>query len=106
MRLVLFLDKGKYFFGVAFGGDFGEDVQQFLVGANDKSGALNATNFLAVHVLILHDTKLIANFLVYISKEWLGQIVFCAELRLGRGSVERDAEHNGTGVLQLFDGIV
>jgi hypothetical protein len=42
-------------------------------------------HFLAVHVLFLHHAKLIADFLVYISKECVRQVVFGAELGLALG---------------------
>src|ERR1019366_2386051 len=81
------------------------DMKQRLVGADDERGALDAPDLLAVHVLFFEYAKLIANFLVYISKECIGQIVLCAEFGLGLGGVPRDAEHHSPGGLQLGKGI-
>jgi len=103
--LLPFFDQGQDCFGVAFGGYFGEDVQQRLVGADYERGALNAPDFLPIHVLFLHNAKLIAYFLVYISKECVGQVVFGAEFGLGFGCVPGDAEDYGAGRLELLEGV-
>ena len=76
-----------------------------LVGTDQKRGPLDAHHLLAVHVLFLQHAKLIADFLVYISKECVRQVVFGAELGLGLGRVAADAEHHGAGCLELFEGV-
>jgi len=90
---------------VALGGDFGKDVEQGLVGTDDKGGALDAEDFFAVHVLFLEYAKLIADFLVYICKERVGQVVFGAEFGLGLGRVAGDAEDDGAGGLELEESV-
>ena len=105
MSFFPFLEQFQHRFGVAFGGDFGEDVEQGLVGTDDEGGSLDTEDFLAIHVLFLEDAKLIADFLVYISKERVGQVVFGAEFGLGLGGIARDAENYGTGRLDLGEGI-
>jgi hypothetical protein len=72
---------------VTRGLDFGKDVQQSLVRADDECGSLDAPHFLAVHVIFLQDAKLIAHFFVYISKECVGQVVFGAEFGLSFGRI-------------------
>ena len=75
-------------------------MQQVPVGADQERGPLDAHDLLAVHVLFLQHAKLIADFLVYISKERVRQVVLGAEFGLGRGRVAADAEHNRPGRLQ------
>ena len=60
----------------------GIDVQQRLVRPDDEGRPLNAHHFLAVHVLFLQHIKLFADFLVYISKECVREVVLGAELGL------------------------
>src|SRR6266567_449951 len=90
---------------MAFGRDFRKDMQQRLVRADHKSGAFDPPYLLAVHVLFLQHAKLIANFLVYISKECVRQVVLGAELRLCLGCVPRNAQHHRTGRLQFGESI-
>ena len=90
---------------MAFRRNFGKDVDEGLVGSDQKRCALDTHHLLAVHVLFLHHAKLIANFLVYISKECIGKVVFCAEFGLGFGRVARDAEDHGAGRLQLLESV-
>ena len=59
--------------------------------------------FLPIHVLFLHHAKLIADFLVYICKECVGQLVLGAKLGLGLRRVAGDAEHHGARRLQLLE---
>ena len=98
-------DGGQDFFGVAFWFDFGEDLQELLVGADYECCAFDAHDFLAVHVLFLEDTKLIDDFFVYICQERVGEIVFFLELALGFDGVAGDAEDDGSGGLQFFEGV-
>jgi len=88
---------------MAFWHNVGEDVQQGLVRANQECGSRDAPHFLPIHVLFLHHAKLIADFLVYISKECIRQVVFGAELGLGFWRVSRDSEHHRTGGLKLLE---
>jgi len=90
---------------VAFRFDFGEDLQQGLVGADDEGGALDAHHFFAIHVLFLEHPKLIADLFVYICEEWVGKVVFFAELALRFGGVAGDSEDDCAGLLKLFKGV-
>jgi hypothetical protein len=90
---------------VAFGFDFGEDFDEGLVGADEERRPLDADDFLAVHVLFLENPKLFADFFVYICKEWIRQVVLGLEFGLGFGRVAGDAEDDGSGVLELFEGV-
>ena len=103
MLLLPFLEQRKHLFGVAGGRNLGKDVQQGLVRANDESRPLDAPDFLAVHILFLEHAKLIADFLVYISKERVGQLVFGAEFGLILGRVAADAEHDDAFGLKFFE---
>src|ERR1035437_1283848 len=95
----------EHLLGVALGRYLGEDVQQRLVRANHKSRPLDAPNLLAIHVLFFQHTKLIADFLVYISKECVGQVVLGAKLGRGLGRVAADAQHHRTRRLHLLKSI-
>jgi len=90
---------------MAFGLDLGEDAQERLVGTDEEGCPLDADDFLAVHVLFLEDPKLFADFFVYISKERIRKVVLCLEFGLGFGRVAGDAEDDGAGVLELFEGV-
>jgi len=90
---------------VPLGSDFGEDMQQRLVGADQERSSLDAPYFLAIHVLFFQNTKLIADFLVYISKERVRQVVFSAEFGLCFRSIARDAEHYCPSSLEFFESI-
>src|ERR1035441_8218068 len=90
---------------MAGGGSLGKDMQQGLVRANHKSGPLNAKNLFPIHVLFLQNAKLIAYFLVYISKERVRQVVFGAELGLILGRIAGDAQHHGASRLDLLEGV-
>ena len=90
---------------MAFRRNFGKDVDERLVGSDQERCALDTHDLLAVHVLFLHHAKLIADFLVYISKECIRKVVLRAELGLGLGRVARDAQYHGAGGLQLLEGV-
>src|SRR5271163_4057722 len=99
------LDGVEDLFGVAFGLDLWEDLEEGLVGADEEGGPLDADDFLAVHVLFLEHIKLFADFFVYICKEWIGQVILFLEFLLSFGRVAGDAENNGSGGLELFEGV-
>ena len=98
---VPFFDEGQNLFSVALRRDFRVDMQQRAVRADHKGGSLNAHDFLAVHVLFLQHAKLIADFLVYISKECVRKVEFGAELGLFARRVAADAQNHGAGRLKL-----
>ena len=62
-------DGGKNLLGVPLRLYFGKDFQQFLVGPNKECGPLNPNHFLAIHILLLENIKLFADYFVYICKE-------------------------------------
>src|ERR1700730_6650789 len=84
---------------------FGKDFQQSLVGSNEEGGPLNADHFLAVHILLLENVKLFADYFVYICKEGIGQVVLLFELLLRLRRVARDTENNGAGLLYLLEDV-
>jgi len=99
------LEGFENFFGVALWFDLGEDLEQGLVGADYEGSALDADDFLAVHVLFFEYPKLIADFFVYICEQCVGQVVLFAEFTLGFGGVAGDSEHDCSGGLEFFEGI-
>ena len=71
---------------MAFGFDFGKDVQDSAVRSDYESGANHAHDFLAVHVLFLHHAKRVCDFFIGIRQQGEGQLEFVLKLllRLGR----------------------
>jgi hypothetical protein len=98
-------EGGENFLCVALGFYVGEDFDEGLVGADDEGGAGDSPDFLAIHVLLLHDAKLIADLFVYICKEWVREAVFLLEVALGFGCVAADAEDDGAGGLEFGEGV-
>src|ERR1035438_9580764 len=90
---------------MALGRNLGEDVKKGLVRADHESRPLDPPHLLAVHVLFLQYAKLIADFLVYISKECIRQLVLGAEFGLSFGRVAADAQHNSAGCLEFLERI-
>src|ERR1700744_789751 len=83
----------------------GKDPQQSLVGANEKCGPLDAHHFLAIHILLLENIKLFADYFVYICKEDIRQVVLLFELLLRLWCVARDTENNSAGLLYLLEDV-
>jgi hypothetical protein len=81
-----------------------EDVRDFAVRTDDEAGARDAHHLLAIHVLFFDNAKGIANFLVYVRKKRVGQIVLFLEFFLGLRLVSRDAEHHRAGILEFLVG--
>src|ERR1700758_1197541 len=98
-------DSGKYLLGVPLRLYFGKDFQQFLVGPNEEGGPLNADHLLAVHILLLENIKLFADYFVYICKEGVGQVVLLFKLLLRLGRVARDTKNNGACLLYLLEDV-
>jgi len=77
------LQVRQHFLGVAVGFHVIEDVGDLAVGADDKSCARDAHHFLAVHVLFFDHPESIANFLVGVGKQGVGQLVLVLKFLLG-----------------------
>jgi hypothetical protein len=71
--------------------------------ADDEGCAVDPHIFLAVHALFLHHAILVADGLVFIGQQGIGQIVFFFEFLLGRGLVGGDAENSRTGPLDFLE---
>jgi hypothetical protein len=98
-------DSGKNLFGVPLRLDFGKDFQQLLIGTDEECGPLNANHFLAVHILLLENIKLFADYFVYISKEGIRQVVLLFEFLLRLRGVARDTENDGASLLYLLEDV-
>ena len=88
---------------MAFGFDLIELVDEFLVGADDVGGALDAGDQLAVHGLRLDDTEAVADGLVGVGEEGVWEVVFFGELLLRLDGVAGDAEDDDAGFLELLE---
>jgi hypothetical protein len=97
-----FLDRGKNLFGVPLRLHFGEDPQQLLIRTDEECGPLNPNYLLAVHILFLENTKLFADYFVYICKEGVGQGELLFEFLLGFRCIARDTQNDGSGLLYLL----
>ena len=75
-------DEGQHFFSMALRLHLRPYVPELLVRPDQERTPLNPAHLLAVHVFVTHDTKLIANSLVYISKERVRQVILLFEFLL------------------------
>ena len=87
------------------GFDFGENLQQRLVRANQEGGPLNAHDFLPVHIFFFQHVKLFADFFVYIGKEGIRQVVLCLELRWPSGVSREMPSTMAPAALEFFEGV-
>jgi len=99
------LQVGQHFFRVAFGLYFVEDVLDFAVRTDNKSGPHHAHHFLSVHVLFLVHVKGPANFLIGIGQQRERQFVLLLKFLLRAWSIRRDAQQHGAGILHLSIGV-
>ena len=88
---------------MAFGFYFREDVGDLALSVDHEGGAFNAHHFLPVHVLFFDHAEGVADFLIGIGEERVGEVVFLFELLLLGGSVGGDAENDGAGLLDLLE---
>jgi hypothetical protein len=88
---------------VAFGLDLVELMDEPLVGTDDVGRAFDSGDLLAVHVLFLDDAKAVADGLVRVGEERVGQVVFFLELLLRFDGVPGDAEDDDTSLLKLLE---
>lgn len=69
--------------------------------ANHERCALNPHIFLAVHAFFLHYAVLVADGLVHVRQQGIGQVIFFLEFLLGRGLVGGNTQDNSPGLLDL-----
>src|SRR5581483_4213061 len=62
----------------------------------------NAHHFLAVHILFFNNAVLLANLLIDVAQQGVGQVVLVFELLLGLRWIRGDTEDNSPGILQFF----
>src|SRR6185437_5136532 len=79
----------------------GKNLQQSLVRANQKCGALNAADLLAIHVLVAHHIELVAHLFIDIGEERVRQVVLLLKFFLRFRSVARNAKYHRARFLQL-----
>ena len=92
---------GEDFLGVAVGLDLVEDVGDLAVGADEECSTLDAHDLLPVHVLFLDDAEGVADLLVGIGEQGVGQVVLFLEFLLGARFVGGDTEYDEAGFLQF-----
>jgi hypothetical protein len=85
--------------------DFGKDFQQRLVRADQKCGPLDPDDLFPVHIFLFQNVKLLAGFFIHVGQQRIRKVIIFLELTLGFGCVAGDAEHDGSGFLQLLEGI-
>jgi hypothetical protein len=110
---VLFLrvsfEDGEDLFGVAFGFDFVEDVDEALafsfIRADEIGGAFDAFDELAVHVLGLDEVVAVDELHVGVGQEVVGQVVLVLELLLVLDGVAGDAEDDDALLLEFLEGV-
>ena len=69
--------------------------------ADHERGPFDSHIFLAVHAFFLHHAVLIADGLVFIGQQGIGQVIFFFKFLLGRGLVGGNTQHNGPCFLYL-----
>ena len=101
----VFLEKREDLFGVAFGLDLFEDMDEALVRPDEIGGPLYAFDELAVHVLGLDEVVTVDKDHVGIGEEIVGKVVFVFELFLVFDCVARDTEDDDACLLEFFEGV-
>src|ERR1700728_4753410 len=99
------LQISEYFFGVALGLHFVEDVFDIPIRPNDKRGPGHAHHFLAVHVLLLDDAVRIGNFLVGITQERKWQVEFIFKFLECFGFIGRNPKNHRATLFSFFMGV-
>jgi len=82
---------------VAFRFNLAPDLCDGSVGRYEERGALDAHDFLAVHVLFLEDVEEFGYFFVGVGKQSVREFVLFLELLLRFGCIRRDAEYGESG---------
>ena len=81
---------------------FLENVLDFSIWPNNERRPRHAHHLLAIHVLFLHHSEGLGNFLLGVSEEGEGQVLFFLKFLLRFWRVGRDAKQHGAGLLNLF----
>src|SRR5438270_2690865 len=81
----------------------GKNLCNLSVWADQKRGPFNAHHLLAIHILFLDNAKGIANGLITVGDQVIGQVILLFELLLGGWLISGDAEHHGPGFLYLLE---
>ena len=81
--------------------DFAPFFEQFTVGINDKSGALYAHHFFAIHILFFDDIKLLAHGFFFVGEQGEIQFLFADKVLVRLHAVARNADH---GITCGFEG--
>ena len=103
--LCRFLQISQHLFGMALRLYLFEDVLNLAVGSNDKGRPRYAPDFLAVHVLLLHDCEGLGYLLVGVGQQGEGKAFLLGELFLRFWSIRGDAEQHGARFLNLSVGV-
>ena len=98
-----FFNQLEHLFGVAFGLDVLEDMDEFAVGADEECGARDAGDGLAVHRLVAQKIEALDEHLVGVGEQRILDVVFFGELLLRLYGVAGDAEDDGSSLLQLCE---
>ena len=82
--------------------DFAPFFEQVAVGIDDKSGALYAHHFFAIHILFFDDIKLLAHGFFFVGEQREIQFLFADKILVRFHTVARNAHH---GITCGFEGI-
>lgn len=99
--LTCFLEIREHFLGMSIGLDVLENVLDLSIRSDNESRSGNATDFLAVHVLLLHNPESLGHFLVRVRQQGKWQFLFFLEIFLRFWRIWGDAKQRGAGFLNL-----
>src|SRR5208337_1265304 len=95
----------QHFLSMALGFYVVEDVFNLAIRPDDKGGACNPHDFVAVHVLFFDYTELAGNLLVRVRQQREGQTELVLKLLLRRGRVGRNPQQHRARLFDLAVGI-
>ena len=102
-KVFLSFQRGQYLFRVPVRFHVLKDLGDLAIGANNECSARNPQELLPVHALFFHHAVCGADLLVHVGEKGVRQVVFLLELLLLLRRVSRDAQHDGAGLLDLFE---